>query len=306
MKDELWKKILLSILGLIIITVFVYTIFEENLQEGLGDEAAIAITSAQGTIQRTIRSITANIFNFAKIMMDKAAFAFSSSQRTALAAQEAGRDAVNASQEAGRDATIAGQATLQRTTIDIRRSIMLKLSTLRITLGQKLSSVISRWNTLQGWMTLFGILGVVILVGKWIYKVLRWFVMSVVCGIQFLGKFNSCFFWYLLDIIGNIIYFISYFFFCGLWDFLIWTFGGGEDFLYNLYWKPMMDGIKAIDCYFFDLTGVHLIHFNDNIIKKCYNCNPGPFPRFPNIFSQSGIKNAIKEYGLIPPHLISL
>ena len=31
---------------------------------------------------------------------------------------------------------------------------------------------------------------------------------------------------------------------------------------------------------FYDLTGIHLIHYSEDILQQCYKCNPGPFPKW--------------------------
>lgn len=89
------------------------------------------------------------------------------------------------------------------------------------------------------------------------------------CGAQKIGTLPQCMGWYLLEIIGYILYIPFAFFF---WLFSLQS-------IEKMIWNVLED----IDCFFYASTGYHLIHYSDSIIKKCYNCKLKKMPKFPKM-----------------------
>jgi hypothetical protein len=88
----------------------------------------------------------------------------------------------------------------------------------------------------------------------------------IICGFTRILTLPKCFGYYLLEIIGHILY-IPFAF--GFW-------------LLGLGWleKQIWDLIDKIDCAFYSATGFHLIHYSDTIIKNCYSCKIIPMPHW--------------------------
>jgi len=86
----------------------------------------------------------------------------------------------------------------------------------------------------------------------------------LICGLKLLGNIHKCFFYYILDIIGQIFYLPARLF---LW--ISNTFFG-----INLYpfeckiWKY----IDIFDLYFFKYAKFHLVHYPKSVRDDCYNC----------------------------------
>jgi hypothetical protein len=112
----------------------------------------------------------------------------------------------------------------------------------------------------------FGIFKKVFLVFAFFGSVFTWCFKNITCGLEMFMNFRQCFFWYLLEIIGQTLYLPI--------RFLVWILG------IQTWEKFTWDKIQAADCAFFDLTGIHVIHYSEYVLKRCYKCNPGPFPKW--------------------------
>ena len=292
------KKILVSLIGLFVITIIVCSIFEDKVQEGLGDEALLAANAVVATGQRTLRSIMAAVTNGIRTALNKAADLQASMSRNIIAARAELADSLRyTSGQTADNARFASERasdTAARGTKELRDSVRYSISTLKTTL----SSLYSKLNMLVQWMKILTGVAIVCILGGYFYKVGMWFVKATLCGFTFLFSFNVCFIWYALDIIGKIIYSFIWLWFCGLWDGIIGLSTGQWDILQKGYWNPLMQVIDAIDCYIYDLTGFHVFHFSKNVIEKCYKCEMPDFPPFPDLFSKDGIKDAYNKYGL--------
>jgi len=111
-------------------------------------------------------------------------------------------------------------------------------------------------------------------------KFIPWFSHFIVCAIEKLFSLPKCFLWYGLDVVGRILYLPVRF----LWyviDTLFQLNGFFEKIEHDI-WCFLDD----IDHFIHDEeglnTGMHLIHFPDSVMAKCYKCNFGEFPSLPN------------------------
>lgn len=97
-----------------------------------------------------------------------------------------------------------------------------------------------------------------------IYTLFTFGLTHLICGLKLLGNIHKCFFYYILDIVGQILYLPARLF---LW--ISNTFFG-----INLYpfeckiWKY----IDIFDLYFFKYSKFHLIHYPKSVRDDCYNC----------------------------------
>tara|TARA_B100000927_G_C16408379_1_gene446294 strand:- start:512 stop:1138 length:627 start_codon:yes stop_codon:yes gene_type:complete len=125
-------------------------------------------------------------------------------------------------------------------------------------------------------------------------KFLPWLVGLFMCGVNGIVNLPQCFLWYMLDIAGRIIYLpfrITFWFLEYLTEIEltkiekdVWCFLEEID---QYIYKPEPDGLG---------TGIHIIHFPDSVILKCYTCK-SKFPKPPPYETQNAFSfiNRIKN-----------
>jgi hypothetical protein len=106
-----------------------------------------------------------------------------------------------------------------------------------------------------------------------------WMIQYVICAWYKLLALPDCFLWYMLEIIGKIIY-LPFRLTFWILDVII-SRSGIEDIniqgsVDKLWWF-----IDDIDHFQYPLTNFHIVHYPDDIIQKCYRCTVGNFPKFP-------------------------
>jgi len=106
---------------------------------------------------------------------------------------------------------------------------------------------------------------------KWIWILTKlmnelgvWMVRTIEVIIYRIFHIKDCFLWYMLEIIGFILY-VPF-------EFFIWLFCMKES--EKSFWKL----VDSLDCMFNDMTGFHIFHYSDTILKKCYAVKLPPFP----------------------------
>lgn len=300
-----WKKVLISLFGLVIISIFVGRVFEETVQEGMPFTPMIVSMANQA--QTVATDATQIGMQVIKSISDKIGIALGVSQRGANAAQELARDTAISSRESGERAGYAtaagadrrGNSVLNETTKNIHAGMDTAQKTSIFTLGQLKDTL----RTLRLYFIITTILGVAILLGKYVGEVIGWFFNAIKCGFIYLSKFNSCALWYLLDIISWFIYWICYFIPWGFLDlfFMSWISEIDEEaeplyFRRNV-WNPLMDLLDEFDCAFYEIFGFYIIHFKENVKDKCFNCDMVKFPNTPDLSNREGIRDAYNEYG---------
>lgn len=93
---------------------------------------------------------------------------------------------------------------------------------------------------------------------KVITKPILYIVDSVECGVQKIENIFVCAKWYLLQLLGIILYFPYHILF-----YLI-----GFTYYENMFWKYIYRG----DTIIFNLTGFHYAHYSDEVTNLCYKC----------------------------------
>jgi hypothetical protein len=106
----------------------------------------------------------------------------------------------------------------------------------------------------------------------WIFTyLLPWVGQYIECIFQKIISLPKCFFWYLLDSIAWIIYLP--------FRIVFWSFGM-EDFVRDYFWCLLEDLDKFIHDEKGGLgTGIHIIHFPDSVMEKCYYCKIEPLKK---------------------------
>jgi hypothetical protein len=122
-----------------------------------------------------------------------------------------------------------------------------------------------------------GVTGIMNQIKDFVYKIGKFFIWIgdifvslfsyIECGFYRVIKLPQCMGWYLLEIIGHILYIPFGFFF--------WVTG-----TQNIE-KQIWAMIEEVDCFCYTSTGFHLIHYSDSIINNCYKCTIKPIPKFP-------------------------
>jgi len=86
------------------------------------------------------------------------------------------------------------------------------------------------------------------------------------CGLKMMKNFTSCAFYYLLEILGSILYFIPMIVFM-IVDWLSGKSKMGTRLESNIWYY-----LEKLDRYTIDQFGFHVIHFSKSVRDKCYNC----------------------------------
>lgn len=102
------------------------------------------------------------------------------------------------------------------------------------------------------------------------------------CGGKMIKNFPGCIFWYILEIIGQILYLP--------FRFIFWLFCM-QDFE-----RSMWALVSQIDDYLHSISGFSLIHYPDFIIQDCYMCN---LEKLPIVQPAPRMKNPALPY-LVP------
>jgi hypothetical protein len=106
-----------------------------------------------------------------------------------------------------------------------------------------------------------------------------WLIQYITCAWKKLLAFKDCFLWYSLEIIGKLIYLPFRITFYVL-DLILESTG-----IDDIRIQPIIDKlwwfIDDIDHFQYPLSGVHIVHYPDEIIEKCYSCKVSNFPAFP-------------------------
>jgi hypothetical protein len=95
----------------------------------------------------------------------------------------------------------------------------------------------------------------------WVFGISNFF-----CGMKLMGNFTSCALYYLLEIIGSILYLIPTLVFMVL----DWLTGARK--LGTLIESTVWSLLEKLDRMTIDNLGFHVIHFPKSVRDKCYNC----------------------------------
>jgi hypothetical protein len=132
---------------------------------------------------------------------------------------------------------------------------------------------------------IFEFLGAFILIVVWVVQcipslpdILIWAVTGFMCGLTGIFNLPKCFLWYLLEWIGWVIY-LPFRLLFSLMD---------SAMHYIIGKKMVVDIEHKIWCFLEDLdkyihksTKIHIIHYPDSVVKKCYTCKMPIFPKLP-------------------------
>jgi len=288
-KLSLEYKTFISILGIIIITFFVYFLFREKpLREGIPpftippdvilpnmltdqvQDGRSQLNFMATNLKGTVDSLRTNAITIMQSTQGKvqAAAISAKSQATAMknaiaSKATAMKNAASAKATAMKNAAKA-EATAMKNAAKAEATATKNTATLdsKAEMRHKKSSR----TTMSTITRVFGIFKKVFLVFAFFGSVFTWCFKNITCGLEMFMNFRQCFFWYLLEIIGQTLYLPI--------RFLVWILG------IQTWEKFTWDKIQAADCAFFDLTGIHVIHYSEYVLKRCYKCNPGPFPKW--------------------------
>jgi len=288
-KLTLEYKTFISILGIIIITFFVYFLFREKpLREGIPpftippdvilpnmltdqvQDGRSQLNFMATNLKGTVDSLRTNAITIAQATQGKvqAAAISAKSQATAMknaiaAKATAMKNAAKSEATAMKNAAKA-EATATKNAASAQATATKNTATLdsKAEMRHKKSSR----TTMSTITRVFSIFKKVFLVFAFFGSVFTWCFKNITCGLEMFMNFRQCFFWYLLEIIGQTLYLPI--------RFLVWILG------IQTWEKFTWDKIQAADCAFFDLTGIHVIHYSEDVLKRCYKCNPGPFPKW--------------------------
>lgn len=95
----------------------------------------------------------------------------------------------------------------------------------------------------------------------WVFGISNFF-----CGMKMMGNFTSCALYYVLEVIGTILYLIPMLVFM-FFDWITRDKKMGS-YLEKLIWEQL----EILDRFTIENLGFHVIHFSREIRDKCYNC----------------------------------
>ena len=298
--SEMNKKLMISCLGIVILTFTMCYIHKPYpLREGyppFTDPSEIALGTAGGNSMSSIPIAFMNqalnlakqtaIYGAQKAQSEARHIADTVDRNAKFISTKADAAAKYMSKEAADAARYA-----KKEASDIARNAQNKLTQKANAMKQEAAQIKREVQTNK---KMGGIFSKMFKVGKrylmYVGLIVAWVIGTTKCGLYWFLNFRKCFFWYILEVIGQI-----------LWlpfAFLIWIFPilkPPSDFFWNM--------LDQIDCLFFDTVGFHLIHYSENTIQQCYSCTPNSFPSF-NItdFAQDLNPTALlKELVQIPP-----
>jgi hypothetical protein len=113
----------------------------------------------------------------------------------------------------------------------------------------------------------------------WLPFFIIWLLQFILCAFQKLLNIPNCFLWYSMEVAGKMFYLPFRLTFYVL-DLILSTMGVGfsiQDIVNRIWWF-----IDDIDHYLYEQgSGFHIVHYPDDIIKRCYSCSIGKFPKIP-------------------------
>ena len=141
-------------------------------------------------------------------------------------------------------------------------------------ISKELSDLSKSWMTWTGLTYILVFFGIIFSFFGYVKKIREWFVSTTACVIEKITSFKSCFFWYLLDIIFEIMYLPM--------RVILW-FASPEMFdvceveqLHDMVVRPR----DKLDCFIYENYGFHIFRYPHSEQKRCYKCK---FKNFPNI-----------------------
>ena len=132
-------------------------------------------------------------------------------------------------------------------------------------------------NFFTTWTGLAYIVGFIMLIFTffgYVKKVCEWFVNTSACVIEKITNFKTCFFWYLLDIIFEIMYLPI--------RVILWL--ASPEMFDVCEVKQVHDMVvrqrDKLDCFIYENYGFHIFRYPHSEQRRCYKCK---FKKFPNI-----------------------
>jgi len=105
-----------------------------------------------------------------------------------------------------------------------------------------------------------------------------WAVIAIICLVQKFTSIPNCFLWYAMEIFGKTIY-LPFRITFALLDFILTIFGINvsiQGVIDKVWWF-----IDDISHALYDGGGFHIVHYPDDVLKRCYSCKIGKFPDLP-------------------------
>jgi hypothetical protein len=96
---------------------------------------------------------------------------------------------------------------------------------------------------------------------------------NIKCGLGKIKSMPSCMQWYMLEVFGKILYFPI--------TFIVWVFSRSGVREVARAEKEVWRQIGNLDKLAYKSAGIHIMHYPDDIVNKCYKCKGLiPFPKF--------------------------
>jgi hypothetical protein len=302
--DDFEKKMYISGLGIIILTLIFYVIHQKSkLREpGMVVGTAMSIMpepwpSSFTDLFMSIGQLSISIG--AKVQAATAAIA-SRLQASAIAAKniatqrgihvltkiadkakdasDKARGVASQAKTAIRAEKIAQKQKINARITAIKQNIQIEIQRLKAEFEEKKKSMFTFKKFFK-----YGLLLVMLSskIGRWVIKTTSIILMRI-------SNLKSCFLWYALEIIGWILYIPM--------EFIVWFFciQSIEDNFWGL--------VKEADCFIHGVMGFHVFYYSEHIRKKCFIPRLPPFPSvgMGGLFTKKGFAKILRDMFLPP------
>jgi hypothetical protein len=189
------------------------------------------------------------------------------------------------------DATVAGLSTGQRLGLkgqDTTEKIGIAAAKEASSLSKFLTYLSNNFYTIMMLVAIF------VTFFGYLKKIGEWFVMAILHIGKRATNIPFCIWFYILDMIFELLYLPI--------RVLLWIFDGGlgDNFKWcqpRKYHDHIIKQRHALDCYIYDKTGVHLFHYPEFVMQKCYEPKFPPFPSPADHFNKDMFSSPAKFFG---------
>lgn len=141
-------------------------------------------------------------------------------------------------------------------------------------IAKEVSDLKKSWMTWTGLIYIISFIMIIFTFFGYIKKICEWFVNTSACVIEKITNFKTCFFWYLLDIVFEIMYLPI--------RVLLWL--ASPEMFDICEVKQVHDMVvkqrDKLDCFIYENYGFHIFRYPHSEQRRCYKCK---FKKFPSI-----------------------
>lgn len=302
--DDFEKKMYISVLGIIILTLVFYVIHQKSkLREpgmvvgtamsimpepwpssftdlfmSIGQLSLSIATKAQGAIQYVGSKLQASAIAAKNLATQRGIYMLDKIAAKAKDASDKAATTATHAKSAIRAETIAQKQKINARINAIKQNIQIEAQRLKAEYEEKKKSMFTFKKFFK-----YGLLLVMLF-----SKIGRWAIKTTTIILLRISNLKSCFLWYALEIIGWILYIPI--------EFVVWFFC--LQTLEDNFWIM----VKEADCFINGIMGFHVFYYSEHIRKKCFIPRLPPFPSIGmgGLFTKKGFAKLLRDMFLPP------